>query len=71
MADIRLSVCSLCFPIIGKNIEVKNHGTGGLAEFKSNLGEGLAWGGFKCTAVDNREVGLRCCFHSRGDFATN
>jgi hypothetical protein len=38
-------------------IEVKAQGTGGLSEFKANLGESLAWGGFKCIAVDNREVG--------------
>jgi hypothetical protein len=36
---------------------VKAQGTGGLSEFKANLGESLAWGGFKCIAVDNREVG--------------
>lgn len=39
----------------GKVIEVKEQGTGGLTEFKANLGENLAWGGFKCIAVDNRE----------------
>jgi len=37
-------------------IEVKAQGTGGMSEFKANLGESLAWGAFKCIAVDNREV---------------
>jgi hypothetical protein len=40
----------------GKVIEVKASGTGGLSEFKAQLGDALAWGGFKCIAVDNREV---------------
>lgn len=39
----------------GKVIEVKASGTGGLSEFKAQLGDALAWGGFKCIAVDNRE----------------
>eukprot|EP00615_Pteridomonas_danica_P007418 CAMPEP_0114352860 /NCGR_PEP_ID=MMETSP0101-20121206/18246_1 /TAXON_ID=38822 ORGANISM="Pteridomonas danica, Strain PT" /NCGR_SAMPLE_ID=MMETSP0101 /ASSEMBLY_ACC=CAM_ASM_000211 /LENGTH=203 /DNA_ID=CAMNT_0001493439 /DNA_START=41 /DNA_END=652 /DNA_ORIENTATION=- len=39
----------------GKTVEMKNSGTGGLAAFKENLGDALAWGGFKCIAVDNRE----------------
>jgi hypothetical protein len=47
----------MCCFVLGKVVEVKAKGTGGLAEFKANLGDNLAWGGFKCTAVDNREVG--------------
>jgi len=45
--------------VLGKVVEVKAKGTGGLTDFKANLGDNLAWGGFKCTAVDNREVGAR------------
>ena len=45
-------------------IEVKAQGSGGLTEFKANLGENLAWGGFKCIAVDNREVCCRAQVHS-------
>ena len=40
----------------GKNLEIKGTGSAGLTEFKAALGESLAWGAFRCTAVDDREV---------------
>ena len=43
----------------GKNLEIKSSGNGGLSEFKTGLGDQLAWGAFRCTAVDDREV--RAC----------
>jgi hypothetical protein len=39
----------------GKALEVKSTGTVGLTEFKAALGDQLAWGGFRCTAVDDRQ----------------
>lgn len=39
----------------GKALVVKASGEGGMSEFKAGLGEGAAWGGFKCVAVDNRQ----------------
>lgn len=39
----------------GKALEMKCVGTGGLADFKSNLEDAaVMWGGFKCLGVDNR-----------------
>jgi hypothetical protein len=40
----------------GKNLEITSSGNGGLSEFKAGLGDQLAWGAFRCTAVDDREV---------------
>lgn len=39
----------------GKALVVKGTGEGGITEFRACLGEGLSWGAFRCTAVDNRE----------------
>ena len=38
----------------GKALEMKATGTVGLSEFKAALGDQLAWGAFRCTAVDDR-----------------
>eukprot|EP00616_Rhizochromulina_sp_CCMP1243_P007144 CAMPEP_0118966420 /NCGR_PEP_ID=MMETSP1173-20130426/3892_1 /TAXON_ID=1034831 /ORGANISM="Rhizochromulina marina cf, Strain CCMP1243" /LENGTH=246 /DNA_ID=CAMNT_0006915197 /DNA_START=13 /DNA_END=753 /DNA_ORIENTATION=- len=39
----------------GKALSVTATGEGGLSEFKAHLDESLAWGGFRCTAVDDRQ----------------
>lgn len=47
----------LCeYDATGKNVELKDKGEGGLADFKAALVkcEGCAWGGFRCYGVDNR-----------------
>mmetsp|Transcript_12099 Transcript_12099/g.37251 ORF Transcript_12099/g.37251 Transcript_12099/m.37251 type:complete len:233 (+) Transcript_12099:145-843(+) len=39
----------------GKTLELKTAGTGGLADFKAELEDGVCmWAGFRCLAVDNR-----------------
>jgi hypothetical protein len=38
----------------GKTLDLKCKGEGGLASFKSSLGDSIAWGGFRCHAVDRR-----------------
>jgi len=38
----------------GKSLDLKCKGEGGLASFKSSLGDSIAWGGFRCSAVDRR-----------------
>lgn len=43
----------------GKSIELKAAGEGGLKSFKAELGDELAWGGFRCYGVDRRG-GLEC-----------
>lgn len=43
----------------GKSLDLKSKGEGGLQSFKAELGEELAWGGFRCYGVDRRG-GLEC-----------
>jgi len=38
----------------GKTLELKTKGEGGLSNFKTSLGNSIAWGGFRCYAVDRR-----------------
>jgi len=38
----------------GRSLELTKKGSGGLSEFKATLGESIAWGGFRCYAVDKR-----------------
>jgi len=38
----------------GKTLELAGKGAGGLEEFKATLGDSIAWGGFRCYAVDKR-----------------
>jgi len=38
----------------GKSLDLKCKGEGGLASFKASLGSSIAWGGFRCSAVDRR-----------------
>mmetsp|Transcript_52676 Transcript_52676/g.104631 ORF Transcript_52676/g.104631 Transcript_52676/m.104631 type:complete len:592 (-) Transcript_52676:153-1928(-) len=38
----------------GKTLDLKSKGGGGLASFKASLGDAIAWGGFRCYAVDRR-----------------
>eukprot|EP00747_Dinoflagellata_sp_TGD_P165914 gnl/TRDRNA2_/TRDRNA2_187919_c0_seq1.p1 gnl/TRDRNA2_/TRDRNA2_187919_c0~~gnl/TRDRNA2_/TRDRNA2_187919_c0_seq1.p1 ORF type:complete len:742 (-),score=177.21 gnl/TRDRNA2_/TRDRNA2_187919_c0_seq1:39-2198(-) len=42
-----------------KTLNLKNSGSGGLKDFKSELGDSLAWGGFRCYGIDRRG-GLEC-----------
>jgi hypothetical protein len=37
-----------------KKLELQASGEGGLSEFKAQIGEELAWGGFRCYGVDKR-----------------
>jgi hypothetical protein len=56
VAEAKPTTWIVCeYDAAGKKVEVKASGTGGLSEFKAALGDNLAWGGFKCIAVDNRE----------------
>jgi len=43
----------------GKTLEMTSKGEGGLKVFKEQLGETIAWGGFRCYGVDKRG-GLEC-----------
>jgi len=42
-----------------KTLELSNKGEGGLKPFMANLGETIAWGGFRCFGVDKRG-GVEC-----------
>jgi hypothetical protein len=43
----------------GKSLELTDSGAGGLPELKQRLGSSIAWGGFRCVAVDRRG-GVEC-----------
>lgn len=43
----------------GKSLQLKSKGEGGLSEFKNSLGLSIAWGGFRCSAIDKRG-GVEC-----------
>eukprot|EP00746_Dinoflagellata_sp_MGD_P001580 gnl/MRDRNA2_/MRDRNA2_102993_c0_seq1.p1 gnl/MRDRNA2_/MRDRNA2_102993_c0~~gnl/MRDRNA2_/MRDRNA2_102993_c0_seq1.p1 ORF type:complete len:520 (-),score=132.02 gnl/MRDRNA2_/MRDRNA2_102993_c0_seq1:58-1617(-) len=43
----------------GKRLDLKSKGEGGLKSFKTELGQSIAWGGFRCNAIDKRG-GVEC-----------
>jgi len=47
------------YSVDGKALELTGSGTSGLQEFKTALGNSIAWGGFRCYGVDKRG-GLVC-----------
>jgi len=38
----------------GKKLELKSKGPGGVKTFREQLGDKVAWGGFRCSAIDRR-----------------
>lgn len=43
----------------GKRLDLKSKGEGGLKQFRGELGNSIAWGGFRCNGVDKRG-GVEC-----------